>query len=427
MKARISSDELGGSVSAPSSKSYSQRYILMAGMGSSPVKIHGIHFSEDEQVAIGIIRGAGSVLTFEGDTLTIEPNFSCPKYVDVGESATSYRLSLGLLTAMKCRTEFVGRPELARRPMNELVEAIRSLGGKVDVKDDGFVALDAEDIRITDLQIDQSRSSQYVSSLLLLLAFGGMEGGKLTVKGARSSEGYVNITISCLKSMGYQVALEDGTYTVSRTETDLPKDIYIERDYSSAAFFLVLGVLASDQGISLEGLPDNSLQADAIILDLLKASTDGISVVFADNKIIAKAVRGYVKHLEVDAKSTPDLAPPMAVLGIFSKEGVTIRNPSRLSIKESDRYSEIIRLVESFGARVEEGEDYLLIKGGHEVLNPGSLDFNDHRMVMSAIIAGLASGFDIEYGNIERINKSYPSFLGDLRKIGAVIRTDISL
>jgi len=396
----------------------------MAGMGNSPVTVHGVYFSEDEQVALGIVRSSGAAITFDGDTVKIEPDFRCPKYVDVGESATSYRISVGMLAAKKCRTEFIGRPELARRPINELLDALRELGARITVKEDGFINLDASEIEIGDVRVDQTRSSQYVSSLLLFLAFCNNEGKKLEVRGTKSSEGYVDITVSCLKTMGFDVNRENDIFTVARTNAEPVKDLYVERDYSSAAFFLILGALASDEGISIEGLPDNSLQADAVIVDTLKTSSEGISVVFSESKIIARSIKSYVMHVEIDADITPDLAPPVSVLGIFSKDGVTIRNPSRLSIKETDRYSEIIRLAESFGARIEKGEDYLTIRRGQEILNPEKLSFSDHRMVMSAIVAGLASGYEIEYENVERINKSYPSFLNDLKRVGATIRIE---
>lgn len=427
MNAKISSDKLSGTLRAPGSKSYSQRYILMSGLGESPVSVHGVYFSEDEQVAIGVIRNSGSVLTFDDDTVRIEPNFNCPKFVDVGESATSYRLSLGMLAARKCKTEFVGKKELAKRPVNELLTSLASLGARFDRKDDGFVVMDASDIEVDDIEVDQSRSSQYVSSLLLFMAYSGAEEKKLKVKGTKSSEGYVRITESCLRTMGFDVIRDNDTFRIKKTEAEPLRELYVERDYSSAAFFLILGALASDDGISIEGLPDNSLQADAVIVDTLKNSSDGISIVFSESKIIAKAIKSYVMHVEVDANITPDLAPPVSVLGIFSKDGVTIRNPGRLTIKETDRYGEIIRLAESFGARIEKGEDYLMIKRGQEILNPGTLSFNDHRMVMSAIVAGLASGFEIEYENVEKINKSYPSFLSDLKKVGATIKTQPEL
>lgn len=428
MKGRISAGKITGTVKAPGSKSFSQRYILMAALSSAALRIHGISYSDDEQVAIGIAKASGSTMNFNGDTLDIVPEFCCPETVDVGESATSYRLALGLLAAKKCMTEFRGKQELARRPMNELASVLESMGARIEIKDDGFITLDATDLMVSDMEIDQTRSSQYVSSLLMLLAMSGEGEKKLCVRGTRSSEGYVDITASCLRTMGYDVIRDEGTYrVVARAGEGAPRDVLIERDYSSAAFFLVLGVLSSEEGIYLKELPEKSLQGDSVILDILRGSSSGVSVEYSEDTAIVKASRSPVSGVEIDAMSAPDLAPPISILGIFSRDGVVIRNPSRLRIKESDRYGEIVRLVRSFGAEVQEGEDYLRISAGSKVLNPGHLEFTDHRMIMSAIVAGLASGHEIQYDNLERINKSYPSFLGDLKKVGAAIKTDASL
>ncbi len=424
MKATIHGEELTGTVHAPGSKSYSQRLLLFAGADSSPATVHGVYFSEDEQTALGIIRSEGAALTFDGDTVRVEPNFSCPKYVDVGESATSYRLSLGILSAKKCKTEFVGKPDLAERPVSDLTDVLSSLGAVIEFKEDGFVTLDASSISIKDTVIDRSKSSQFVSAMLSFYAFSEQDGHKLTVKGNKTSEGYIEITLACLDSMGFRIERSDDGFTVLERKEDRMSEFFIERDYSSAAYFLVLGLLASDDGIMLEGLPDNSLQSDAAIMDVLKSSSEGISVAFSENRPVVKVVRSPLMHVEINADEAPDLAPAVAVLGIFLQQGVTIKNPGRLRIKESDRYAEIVRLSESFGARVETGEDYIEIRKGQQIINPDRLSFEDHRMIMSAIIAGLAAGFEIEYDNIERINKSYPGFLEDLKRIGATIKLE---
>ncbi len=421
MKVKISGVGLSGTVRVPGSKSYSQRHILIAGMGKTPVAIHGLSYSEDEQVALGIVKSSGAKVVYDGDSVKIEPNFKCPASVDVGESATSYRLAAGMLAARKCRTEFTGKPQLAGRPMADLIRSLEAMGAKINKKEDGFILLDAGGIKPQDIEIDQTRSSQYVSSMLLFLAFSDFTEKCLTVTGTKASEGYVNITVECLKTFGFNVQRDGDRYRIERAENAANKEIQIERDFSSAAFFIVLGLLASEEGISVEGLRKNSLQGDSAILEVLMNSCDGITLKPSNGQVAAFARKGTFSHVEIDADITPDLAPPVSVIGIFSSEGVTIKNPSRLTIKETDRKSEIIRLVESFGAVVEKGDNYIRIMRGRDTVNPGVLSFDDHRMVMSAIVAGIASGFEIEYGDIERINKSYPSFLKDLKKLGAAV------
>lgn len=424
MKATISGNNLNGAIRPPGSKSFSQRFILFAGADEFNSTIHGVHYSQDEQVALGIIRSEGAVLKYYGDSVTVNPNFSCPDYVEVGESATSYRLSMGILAARKCRTEFRGHPELSRRPVGTLKEVLTSMGAKIEYKGDGFVLLDARDLTVEDAEIDGSKSSQFVSAMLAFYAFGGEKENSLKVKGDKTSLGYVEITIACLEAMGFRIEREINGFNVLGRDEKPAEEYFIERDFSSAAFFLVLGLLASEQGIKVNDLPAKSQQADSVILDLLRKSSTGISITDSPERFEVRASKSVIDRIEIDADYCPDLAPIVGVIGIFQEKGVTIRNPGRLKIKESDRYSETIRLVESFGAEVEAGSDYLHIKKGARILNPGKLSFTDHRMIMSAIIAGLSAGFEIEYENVERINKSYPGFLDDLKRIGALIRLE---
>ena len=424
MKAEIYGNSIGGTVQAPSSKSFAQRYILMAGFSERETEIRGLSFSDDEQVAIDIIKRCGARVEYSGRNIHVIPSFHCPEALYVGESATSYRLAAGLLSSRRCRTEFTGMPGLGARPVEPLLNALSGMRVAASVREDGFISLDASGCEVADVAVDGSLSSQFISSLLLFYAFSGKD-SRLSLSGGVVSERYVDITIECLRNFGVDVSGNEGCFSISGGNPLAMGEISVEGDYSSASFFIVLGLLASVKGVTVKGLRKHSLQPDSSILGILSGRTHGIMTEQSDGEISVTSRMSEIERIVVDADSEPDLAPPLSVIGIFSSGGIVIKNCNRLEIKESRRASEIMRLAESFGAEVVKDEDTITIRKGR-IINPGRLSFTDHRMIMSAIIAGVASGFRIEYENIEKINKSYPDFLTHLKSAGAEVTFEIS-
>jgi 3-phosphoshikimate 1-carboxyvinyltransferase len=166
-----------------------------------------------------------------------------------------------------------------------------------------------------------------------------------------------------------------------------------------------------------------SLQPDRKILELINDATGcirsgstGIEIKKAD----------HIKRITVDGAVSPDMAPVISVIGIFSEEGVQITNYHRLRDKESDRFNGIVSMCRSFGAEVIVNDSCIFIRKGRNRF-PGYIEYSDHRMVMSSIIAGVIADSDTEFGQCESINKSYPEFLNDLKKIGVDIYFDANL
>lgn len=425
VRARVSANRISGIINAPSSKSYSQRYVILSGLTEGVKEIRGLSFSEDEQIAIGIVKKCGSDVKYFGRNITITPHFTCPKEVFVGESATSYRLAVGALAGKGCRTAFSGDTSLSVRPIDDLVSSLEHLSVKVSKKSDGFVEIDASEREAKQVEIDASLSSQFVSSVLLYYSF--LDGGdrSLSIKGDRSSSDYIRITIDCLRKFGIEISEKKNEYLVKGALSKYDGKIKIEGDYSSSAFPIVLGLLASDEGISIHGLKESSIQGDRALVEILKKHSTGISTEKVDGDYIISAKRGVIERIDVDINDYPDLAPPLSVIGIFSDNGVNLRNYHRLAIKESNRADEIIRLAKNFGATVEADEKSISIRRGKVIKAPDKLEFYDHRMIMSAIIAGISSGFDISHENVEKINKSYPDFLNDISRVGASVKFDL--
>lgn len=408
-----------GKVTVPGSKSYTQRYILLSAFSNLPVIINNPSFSEDEDVAVEIARSSGSTVEVREDTIEVSPHFSCPGRINVGESATSFRLSLGLLSVKKCVTEIDMSESLIRRESTPIIRALEDKGAVVRRTETGF-KIDATSFSEGDITISGTGSSQYTSAALFTQALSHKNERKVIVTGKPVSSGYIDITLECLKSMGITVLKENGSYSLGGSLDSSSLEVNAETDMSSLSAVIVLGLLCSESGITIEKVSTDSKQPDYNFINLLKEAGFRVHEDLERNTINVRKSSG--SHITVDADATPDLAVIASVIGIFSKAGVTILNTGRLTGKESDRKSSIIELARSFSAKVEADEDRIVIHEGEKGEFPDQLHFKDHRIVMASVIASLASGSETVIGDLKSIGKSYSGFIHTLENLGVEVR-----
>lgn len=419
MKARVFPGRIRGSVRIPGTKSITQRYILLSAFMNRRISILNPSGSADEETAISAAKKCGSVVSREDGMITVHPNFRCPDIVDGGESGTTSRLLMGLLAGSGCRTHLRLSSQLMNRPFDDLIDFLRQNSVTVKKIDNGYI-IDASKRSFDYRRIRADRSSQFVSGALYYLSLGGMENFDLMLEGSVVSSGYLDLTLSCLSHFGYSGIIGDQRISVTGKPAEDTDTVVIEGDYSSAAYWIVLSLFVSDDGFLLKGLPPESRQPDSAIVDFLndlgcrpEFDTEGLRIHPCD---MPDPV------IEFDVDQRPDLAPPLSVIGLFSKNGILLRGTERLRMKESDRISEICRLAESFGGSCEIMGNSIHISKKNSLSNPGILSFSDHRMIMSGIIAGIIAGFDLVHENIEMIAKSYPEFINHLRESGITVQ-----
>ncbi|KAA8922741.1 3-phosphoshikimate 1-carboxyvinyltransferase [Thermoplasma sp.] len=395
-----------GTVALPSSKSFTQRYILGSAFLNKNVTLNYVTITGDDSIAMDIAQKAGASITVSDSSFRIRPSLRCPEEIYVGESATSYRIAVGLLGSAGCITHVTGDPSLARRPMEPLIKALEANDVHLTLNSEGFYDVNGTESKKRYVEVD-GVSSQFVSSMIFYYAKKG--GGEFLVKNMRSP-GYVYITKRVLYDLGYFVNIE-------KTITINPSGVWktaidVEPDYSSLAFFLVLGLLSENVDIRFNIKRMSRIQPDSVLLDMFK---DNIAI----DRDTVRVLPGIKDRVTVDADRNPDLCPPLSVIGIFSDYGVEIDNYARLRTKESNRYEGMVDMASRFGAIVEDNGKDLFIKRG-ELKNPGTLSYSDHRMIMSAAIAAAVSGLEITVDNETKVSKSFPGFFKELSRFANI-------
>jgi 3-phosphoshikimate 1-carboxyvinyltransferase len=412
---RISYDEIHGAITPPPSKSYSQRYILMASFLPGKKFIRPVGHSDDEKAALGIAQSCGMKVRPHEDGVSIEGKFSCPETLNCGESGTSFRLVHGLLFASGCRTTITVQGNLSGRPMGPLLDVLRE-HGYVCRNDDGIYHVDASARKeLSHVSIDGSSSSQFVSSVMLAMSI--MKGNRsITMLGKRSSGGYIRITSDVLENLGIKAEIDDDKISIYGSIGQMNGTYRIERDYSSSAFLIGLGLLCSEKGITVRDLPYHSAQPDSSFVEILG---NLLHVERHENTVdITASRKDSIPHFEVDVDRCPDLAPPLSIIGMFSRNGMSLRNSERLDLKESRRLSAILEIADRLGSVVEHEDDYIMIRRGNLPEDFKPVDYHDHRMSMAQFIACAALKDNFLFPETGDVSKSYPDFFQHMQSIG---------
>lgn len=383
MTVEITPKKLSGKVSAPSSKSAAHRALICAAFadGVSELKIDGI--SEDIKATVRCLEQLGTEIIIDGNNITVVPSEKYPEKAefDCGESGSTLRFFVCIAAALGVEATFFMRGRLAERPMDTLLDVLEAHGIKTDRKNPLKISGKLES---GDYKIAGNVSSQFVTGLLFALSFCG---GTLEVTEPIESENYIDLTLSVMRSFGAEIEKEKNSFKINQKKS-IAHNEKIEGDWTNGAVLIALGA-------EVGNLNKNSAQGDRIFSEFFENFPS-----------------------EIDAKNIPDLVPLLAVIAASKKQTTTIKNASRLRLKESDRIFTTVTLINSLGGKAEETDDGMIIYGSG-FLRGGTVDsFGDHRIVMAAAAAAQWCAEKVVITGAEAVNKSFPDFFKIYNQLG---------
>ena len=425
MRLRITPSAVGGVVSAPPSKSYTHRTLILGSLAQGETVIENFLRSDDTQYTIDACRSLGVNIQSEGETLRIVgtsgqfPVTPEPKRIFVGNSGSTIRMAASLAALAPARVVFDGEARLCQRPIGDLLSALNSLGVQASsVNEDGYPPIEVQGEKLLggEVSVSGMTSSQHISSLLMIAPY-AKRNIKIKVVDGLHSKPYVDITIDAMRRFGVDVVdYNQKEFTVTSGQRYRGKHYEIEGDYSSAAYFFAMAAIGQ-RPITVMNLKANSVQGDRHFLDIL--SQMGCYVNYREGQVEAtrdKALTG----ITVDMGDYPDIVPPLAIVASFAKGKTEITNIGHLRYKETDRINNTATELRKIGIKVEVTESTMSIEGGKP---KGAVieTYNDHRMAMSFATAALFAEGDTIINGAEAVTKSYPGFFTDLTQIGAVV------
>jgi 3-phosphoshikimate 1-carboxyvinyltransferase len=403
------SGPLDATVTAPPSKSYSVRALLLAAMARGTTTVRNCLDADDTRYALQALRAlgfdvSGSIPTelYIGARRSMSAN-EVPIFI--GNAGTAMRFLTGWLAFTPGRFLLDGEERMRERPIGDLVEVLTKIDGEVEYVDkEGYPPLRIRGKKMRggfDVTISAETSSQFVSALML----GGAtlpDGITLRIS-AQASAPYIDITADILQAFGANVT-RDGDAIRVRAGNLERAEYTVEGDYSSASYWFAAAA-ATRGTMRVRGLAIPTAQGDAGFLDILAAM--GCSVKVADDEITVtgSALQGGT----FDCNGTPDIVPTLAAIAPLASSPVEIVNVANLRVKESDRLATVAGELRRLGATVEERADALLIQPGWSD-DPATVEtHNDHRIAMAFAIAGLARG-NVTIAKEQVVTKSYPRF-----------------
>lgn len=398
----------GGTAEAPPSKSMTHRLLIMSTMAAAAWRIERPLWSDDTKATLTALQQLGYRIQAQSGYIIVEPaHRTTPadgSRIDVGNSGTSARF----LTALAATEEGMsiildGSERMRQRPMRELLSALRTLGADIGDTNGGLpLRIHGKKLRGGSIEVDASRSSQFLSALLLIAPRLDTQ-LRIRCSGTIASEPYAHMTTGMMQSAGV-VVRQDGPVFAAETGRPYTGTTWqVEGDYSGAAFLLAAAALTGGE-VTVTSLAVPSLQGDAEIISVLRLL--GARVEYTNG--LLRVQGGVVRQVDIDMHSVPDLVPVTAVLCLFASGPSRLRNVAHLRFKESDRIQALIDNAARLGGNIICDNGDLVIEPGP--LHGGVIDpLDDHRIAMSFAIAGLRVP-DVVISSPECVDKSFPDF-----------------
>lgn len=392
-KAIIENSILSGSVTMPPSKSAAHRALIcsfLSGGGS----VSPLISSNDMKATLGVIEA------LKADK----------QVLNCIESGSTLRFMIPVAAALGKSVKFIGEGRLPERPIGEYVQLLGAHG--VSLKTSGGLPLEISgQLESGVFEIRGDVSSQYITGLLLALPIlNGDSQIRLTT--ALQSKPYVDMTLKVMADYGVHIEETHYGYFIRGNQKFLEREYIVEGDWSQAAFFMSAGAIGGE--IEINGLDFSSAQGDKAVADVMKSF--GADVQIDKNKIICR--QGRLRGIEIDCEDIPDMVPAIAVTAAFAQGKTVIKGAGRLRLKESDRLEAICKNLKRMGADVSETADGMVINGGKALYGAELSGYNDHRIVMAFSVAALFAKGETVITHAQSINKSYPSFFEEYKRLG---------
>ena len=410
---------IGGTVSAPPSKSMAHRAVLCSALAKGISHIENLEFSKDISATLAAAgQLCARVESGPADALVEGLGHFRPVFgpVDCCESGSTLRFLIPLASLTGQSITFVGRGRLMERPQSVYETLYREQNLHFEQANGQLTV--AGSLRSGEYTLAGNVSSQFISGLLFALPLLAGD-STLHLVPPVESRSYIEMTRAAQAAFGVTSHwLDDTTLCIPGGQQYHPRDYIVEGDYSQAAFLAVLGAVKG--GITLTGLAAETLQGDAAILDILRRC--GAKFTRTEAGLVFE--QAPLHGVDIDLADCPDLGPVLMVLGLLCEGTTVIRNAERLRIKESDRIAAMEAELRACGGVLSSEGGTITVQGCKPRLHAPEAPLsghNDHRVVMSLTVLALAADIPLAINEAEAVQKSWPHFFDALKPLGVEV------
>ena len=412
---------LKGRIRVPGDKSISHRSIIFGSLAKGVTTVRDILRGEDVLSTMQVFRDLGVQIEDDGNLVKIHgvgfKGLQAPKNkLDMGNSGTSIRLISGVLAGQDFEAEMFGDDSLSKRPMDRVTIPLRQMGVEIAGRTErDLPPLKMKGSReLKSIHYQLPVASAQVKSALIFAALQA-QGESVIIE----KEITRNHTEDMIVQFGGQIEVKGKEIRIQGGQEFTAQEVTVPGDISSAAFWLVAGLIVPDSKIVLENVGINETRTG--ILEVIEAM--GGRMTLSDVDPVAKSATitvetSELKGTEIGGEIIPrliDELPIIALLATQAQGRTVIRDAEELKVKETDRIQVVADALNSMGAAITPTEDGMIIEGKTPLHGAQVNTFGDHRIgMMTAIAALLAQSGQVELERSEAIKTSYPSFFSDL-------------
>lgn len=416
---------LKGTIKVPGDKSISHRAVMFGALAKGTTTVEGFLPGADCLSTISCFQKLGVSIEQAEERVTVkgkgwdglrEPS----DILDVGNSGTTTRLILGILSTLPFHSVIIGDESIGKRPMKRVTEPLKSMGAQIDGRDHGnLTPLSIRGGQLKGIDFHSPVGSAQMKSAILLA--GLRAEGKTSVTEPAKTRDH---TERMLEAFGVNIEKDGLTVSIEGGQMLTGQHVVVPGDISSAAFFLVAGAMVPHSRITLTNVGINPTRAG--ILEVLKQMGATLAMEnervqggepVADLTIETSVLQG----VEIGGDIIPrliDEIPIIAVLATQASGRTVIKDAEELKVKETNRIDTVVSELTKLGASIHATDDGMIIegptplKGGVTVSSHG-----DHRIGMAMAIAALLAEKPVTVEGTEAIAVSYPSFFDHLDRL----------
>ena len=424
MKLRTNRKGLRGTIRVPGDKSISHRSIIFGSLAKGETKVYDILRGEDVLSTIQVFRDLGVSIQDDGDVIRIQgvgfQGLQAPTApLDMGNSGTSIRLISGVLAGQDFAVTMVGDDSLSKRPMDRVAIPLRQMGVEIagQGKRDCPPLHEKGTHQLHPIHYRLPVASAQVKSALIFAALQA-EGESTIIEKEKTRDH----TEDMIRQFGGEIQVDGKTIRIQGGQVFQGQEVIVPGDISSAAFWLVAGLILPDSVIKIENVGINQTRTG--ILDVIQEMGGDLTIDDRDEKAVSASLTvrtSSLKGIRIDGELIPRLIDELPIIALLATQAngqTVIADAEELRVKETDRIQVVADSLNAMGANVLPTEDGMIITGPTPLHGADLETFGDHRIgMMAAIAALLVSEENVMLDRAEAINTSYPSFFEDLETL----------
>ena len=424
MKLRTNRKGLRGTIRVPGDKSISHRSIIFGSLAKGETKVYDILRGEDVLSTIQVFRDLGVSIQDDGDVIRIQgvgfQGLQAPTApLDMGNSGTSIRLISGVLAGQDFAVTMVGDDSLSKRPMDRVAIPLRQMGVEIagQGKRDCPPLHEKGTHQLHPIHYRLPVASAQVKSALIFAALQA-EGESTIIEKEKTRDH----TEDMIRQFGGEILMDGKIIRIKGGQEFQGQEVTVPGDISSAAFWLVAGLILPESAIKIENVGINQTRTG--ILDVIQEMGGDLTIEDRDEKAVSASLTvktSSLKGIRIDGELIPRLIDELPIIALLATQAngqTVIADAEELRVKETDRIQVVADSLNAMGANVVPTEDGMIITGPTPLHGADLETFGDHRIgMMAAIAALLVSDGNVVLDRAEAINTSYPSFFEDLETL----------